>query len=43
MSGYDDGNNGDLVEAAPPIEVPDDVSEAIRTLIRWAGDNPDRE
>jgi len=43
MSGYDDGNNGDLVEEAPPIEVPDDVSEAIRTLIRWAGDNPDRE
>ena len=23
--------------------VPDDVQEAIRTLIRWAGDDPDRE
>jgi GTP cyclohydrolase I len=43
MSGYDDGNNGDLVEEAPPIEVPEEVSNAIRTLIRWAGDDPDRE
>ena len=43
MSGYDDGNNGDLVEEAPPIEVPEEVSDAIRTLIRWAGDDPDRE
>jgi len=43
MSGYDDGNNGDLVEEAPPIEVPGEVSDAIRTLIRWAGDDPDRE
>ena len=25
------------------IAVPDDVAEAIRTLIRWAGDDPDRE
>ncbi|MBO9602426.1 MAG: GTP cyclohydrolase I FolE [Novosphingobium sp.] len=25
------------------IEVPDHVQEAIRTLIRWAGDDPDRE
>ena len=23
--------------------IPDDVSEAVRTLIRWAGDDPDRE
>ena len=43
MNGYDDGNNGDLVEEAPPIEVPEEVSGAIRTLIRWAGDDPDRE
>jgi GTP cyclohydrolase I len=43
MNAEDDGNNGDLVEESPPIEVPGDVSEAIRTLIRWAGDNPDRE
>ncbi|MFZ5704224.1 MAG: GTP cyclohydrolase I FolE [Pseudomonadota bacterium] len=25
------------------LEVPQDVQEAIRTLIRWAGDDPDRE
>jgi GTP cyclohydrolase I len=35
--------NGDLVEAPAPVEVPGDVAEAIRTLIRWAGDDPDRE
>jgi GTP cyclohydrolase I len=36
-------DNGDLVEAAPAVEVPDEVREAVRTLIRWAGDDPDRE
>ena len=25
------------------VAVPDDVAEAVRTLIRWAGDDPDRE
>ena len=35
--------DGDLVEAAPECEIPSDVSEAVRTLIRWAGDDPDRE
>ena len=25
------------------IAVPDDVAEAVRTLIRWAGDDPERE
>ncbi|MDH7971028.1 GTP cyclohydrolase I FolE [Sphingomonas sp. AR_OL41] len=35
--------NGDLVDDAPGIAVPDDVAEAIRTLIRWAGDDPARE
>ena len=41
----DDGDpdNGDLVEAPAPCDVPIDVAEAIRTLIRWAGDDPDRE
>ncbi|WP_425230306.1 GTP cyclohydrolase I FolE [Sphingomonas sp.] len=33
----------DLVEAAPENSVPADVAEAIRTLIRWAGDDPTRE
>ena len=35
--------DGDLVEATPKIPVPDDVAEAVRTLIRWAGDDPARE
>lgn len=35
--------DGDLVEPPPPIAVPRDVAEAVRTLIRWAGDDPDRE
>ena len=36
-------DDGDLVEPTPKIPVPDDVAEAVRTLIRWAGDDPDRE
>jgi len=35
--------DGDLVEGAPKVKVPDDVSEAVKTLIRWAGDDPERE
>ena len=35
--------DGDLVEAPPAGAIPDDVREAVRTLIRWAGDDPDRE
>ena len=35
--------NGDLVTSAPKVEVPEEVAEAVRTLIRWAGDDPDRE
>ena len=33
---------GGFDRAGKPI-VPDEVQDAIRTLIRWAGDNPDRE
>ena len=40
---HGDPVNGDLVEEDPPVEVPEEVSEAVRTLIRWAGDDPDRE
>jgi GTP cyclohydrolase I len=36
-------DDGDLVEGPPKIAVPDDVAAAVRTLIRWAGDDPDRE
>jgi GTP cyclohydrolase I len=43
MNERGDPEDGDLVEPAPACEVPDDVAEAVRTLIRWAGDDPDRE
>ncbi|HEU4877005.1 MAG TPA: GTP cyclohydrolase I FolE [Sphingomicrobium sp.] len=36
-------DDGDLIEPTPKIPVPDDVAEAVRTLIRWAGDDPSRE
>ena len=35
--------DGDLVESAPACKIPQDVTDAVRTLIRWAGDDPDRE
>lgn len=40
---HDDAEDGDLVAGPPEVEVPDNVAEAIRTLIRWAGDDPTRE
>jgi GTP cyclohydrolase I len=43
MTDNGDPEDGDLVESAPACDVPADVAEAIRTLIRWAGDDPDRE
>lgn len=36
-------DDGDLHGPPPKIHVPDDVKDAVRTLIRWAGDDPDRE
>ncbi|MEO7813960.1 MAG: GTP cyclohydrolase I FolE [Sphingomicrobium sp.] len=36
-------DSGDLVAADAKVAVPDNVAEAVRTLIRWAGDDPDRE
>ena len=35
------GPDEDDPRGKPPV--PDDVQEAVRTLIRWAGDDPDRE
>ncbi len=35
--------DGDLVREPNKVTVPADVQEAVRTLIRWAGDDPDRE
>lgn len=40
---HGDPENGDLVAEAKKIPVPDEVAEAIRTLIRWSGDDPGRE
>ena len=36
-------DDGDLVTPAKKVAVPDDVADAVRTLIRWAGDDPARE
>jgi len=38
-----DPEDGDLVDEPKKIPVPDEVRQAVRTLIRWAGDDPDRE
>jgi len=35
--------DGDLVRSPAKIDVPEDVQEAVKTLIRWAGDDPTRE
>jgi len=35
------GPDEDAARGKPPV--PEDVQDAIRTLIRWAGDNPSRE
>src|SRR6476660_1319942 len=40
---HSDPEDGDLVEPSPACEVPKNVAEAVRTMIRWAGDDPDRE
>ncbi|KQN37851.1 GTP cyclohydrolase [Sphingomonas sp. Leaf407] len=39
----DDMRDGDPVAPAPKLPVPEDVAEAIRTLIRWTGEDPTRE
>ncbi|MDE1466529.1 GTP cyclohydrolase I FolE [Aurantiacibacter sp. D1-12] len=37
-------DNGAVAKSPPPKPpVPDDVQDAIRTLIRWSGDDPERE
>ena len=41
--GHGEPEDGDLVESGPALTIPQDVSDAVRTLIRWAGDDPDRE
>ncbi len=39
----DEPADGDLAAPTPKIPVPDEVADAIRTLLRWAGDDPSRE
>jgi GTP cyclohydrolase I len=43
MSGHEEMIDGDPARAAAKIPVPDEVQQAVRTLIRWAGDDPERE
>ncbi|MBK5264327.1 MAG: GTP cyclohydrolase I FolE [Alphaproteobacteria bacterium] len=43
MAHSDSDGDGDIIESATKIPVPEEVQEAIRTLIRWAGDDPSRE
>ena len=40
--GHGDPDDGDIVEAPTKIPVPEEVADAIRTLIRWSGDDPAR-
>jgi GTP cyclohydrolase IA len=35
--------DGDLIREPARVAVPDEVAQAVRTLISWAGDDPDRE
>jgi GTP cyclohydrolase I len=43
MTGHGDPDDGDLVETPPGAPIPDEVEDAVRTLLRWAGDDPARE
>ena len=43
MSEHGDPEDCDLVESTPAVDIPGDVREAVKTLIRWAGDDPERE
>jgi len=36
-------DDGDLVQSPAKLPIPSEVAEAVRTLIRWAGDDPERE
>ncbi len=43
MNEHDEPEDGDPVRPPSKIPVPDHVADAIRTVIRWTGDDPDRE
>ncbi len=36
-------DDGDIVSSPPKLDVPDEVADAVRTILRWAGDDPSRE
>ncbi len=40
---HDEPEDGDLAAPQSKIPVPDAVADAVRTLLRWAGDDPSRE
>ena len=40
---HGDPEDGDIVEASAKIPVPEEVADAIRSLILWSGDDPARE
>ena len=39
----DTPEDGDLVRDPRAVDVPNEIQDAVRALIRWAGDDPDRE
>jgi GTP cyclohydrolase I len=43
MTDAEASEDGDLAAEPADIQIPDDVLAAVRTLIRWAGDDPERE
>lgn len=43
MAAASSPDDGDLIEPAGKIAVPEEVEQAIKTLLRWAGDDPERE
>lgn len=43
MAEHRESADGDLVRSPAKLPVPKEVQDAVRTLIRWAGDDPDRE
>ncbi|NML04482.1 GTP cyclohydrolase I FolE [Sphingomonas sp. G-3-2-10] len=40
---HDSPDDGDIIASPAKIPVPEEVQEAIRTLLRWSGDDPSRE
>ena len=43
MSEGGEPEDGDLMKQPAKLPVPDEVADAIKTLIRWTGDDPERE